>query len=148
MKGWFNQFPLPAESFRELTVKRLMFFKRLAVIFSPLNHKTLEEWLKLLLRPELWTWILELSRYIFNEIHRCFFAALQLEGFGWTLQQLTFSARVYLFIYACIGLIAVALSSVFLSVSSALHLHRDEKQNTKPKQGRGIVATCKFVLVR
>lgn len=46
MKGWFNRFPLPAESFRELTVKRLMFFKRPAVIFSPVNHKTLEEWLK------------------------------------------------------------------------------------------------------
>lgn len=35
MKGWFNQFPLPAESFGELTVKRLMFFKRPAVIFFP-----------------------------------------------------------------------------------------------------------------
>lgn len=42
--------------------------------------------------------------------HRCFFAALQLEGFGCTLQHLTFPGRAYLFIYACIGLIAVALS--------------------------------------
>lgn len=71
MKGCFNQFPLPAESFGELTVKRLMFFKRPAIFFSPLNHKTLEEWLKLLLRPGLWAWILELSRYISNEIYPC-----------------------------------------------------------------------------
>lgn len=61
--------------------------------------------------------------------------------FGCTLQHLTFPARAYLFIYACIGLVAVALSSVLLGVSSALHLHCDEKQDTRPKQGRGIVAT-------
>lgn len=79
--------------------------------------------------------------------HRCFFVALQLERFGCTLQHLTFTARAYLFIYACIGLIAVALSPVVLSVSSALHLHCGEKQDTKPKQGCGIVATCTFVLV-
>lgn len=42
--------------------------------------------------------------------HRWSFAALQLEGFGCTLQHLTFAAWAYLFIYACIGLMAVALS--------------------------------------
>lgn len=60
MKGWLHRFPLPAESFRELTVKLQMLSKRPAVIFLPLNHKTLEERLNRL-RQALWTWILELS---------------------------------------------------------------------------------------
>lgn len=38
-KAGSHQFPLPAESFRELTVNLRMFFKRLVVLLLPLNQK-------------------------------------------------------------------------------------------------------------
>lgn len=72
MKSCSCWFLLPAESFRELIVKPVIFFQWPAVIFLLPQPLDTRENVKLLLRAARWTWILEQSRnlLVLHEIIR------------------------------------------------------------------------------